>query len=414
MAAAMNRPANDTLFEELPAVDDSTPPAAEQVTPATSGSASGIFPGVIGQTQIKEFFVRAVAHKRLSHAYLFAGPSGTGRLAMALELARTLNCIGSGEANRYGKCRCTSCRAAAKLQHPNLMLTFPLPRYEKKEDEERINEARAKAIASIVADPYLPLPLLYTKSGQVHIDLIREIRNSLALVQDRPGMRVVILIASDDMDEKAANALLKHLEEPPDRCCLILIAESTREMLPTIVSRCQVIWFPRLGENDIAEGLTARRGINPELAISIARLADGSYRRAVALSDGRAETRLAIALEFLRASAQEDALKITEQVEKIIADETRPGIQEQLDYVSFWIREALGYQAGRAPALQDDAGDKSGQNSEVVEKMASRYHSDQFSAAMTEIEETRMSIGANVNPAMALIALAIRLNRILS
>jgi len=183
----------------------------------------------LGQARVKTTLQRILDHQRLANAYMFTGPSGSGRFAAALELARALNC--QADSGRIGAvCGCPSCRNIARLQHPNLHLLVPLPRAVTQEEIERNQKFYQETIALLKDDPYAPLHKVQSSSWHILIDQIRDVRQRLALVQDYPGSRVVILNPAGRLNEEAANAFLKHLEEPVAGCCIVLIAGNQREL----------------------------------------------------------------------------------------------------------------------------------------------------------------------------------------
>jgi len=367
------------------------------------------FPAVIGQVKVRQQLFKILASGRLAHAYLFVGPAGSGRAAMALELARVLNCPSGAEKSAFEECNCNSCRQIRRWQHPNLLPLFPLPRITKKADEEKVNRELEKILAARADDPYAPLKL--SGSGQILIEHIRDFRRSLSLAPDRPGVRTAIIQPADQMTEESANALLKHLEEPPDRCCLLLIAQSTRGLLPTIVSRCQVVRFAPLSVEQLTEALIRRRSQSDKAAESAARLASGSYARSMALSEGGTTDNLEDGLEFLRTAAVGNALKLTAFIDSWTAASRRLELAERLSYITVWLRDALIWKSfgpDKARTYLQTAGQES-----VIGRMAARYEEDQLDRVWQEIEETRISVGDNANMPLALMTLALKIHRIL-
>jgi len=367
------------------------------------------FPLVIGQKDIKIGLSKILGGDRLAHAYLFVGPEGSGRLAMALEIARTLNCTRSDPLeSRYG-CDCKSCRNILRWQHPNLYPIFPMPPVDK-DKGAAAQKLLAEILAAKTREIYAPLKLIGT--GQILIDQIRELRSKLSLTMDRPGVRTIIVQPAERIRDEAANAFLKLLEEPPDNCCILLISESTRELLPTIVSRCQIMRFPPLPREDIYDGLTGRLGVQPEMTESASRLAIGNFTRAMALAEGDTAEKLEESLKFLRASATGNAAKISEIVDSWSSREARIETEEKLTYAGLWIRDALAWQAFRGESI-DDLLSITDQNT-VIEKMAARYSVEQLVSAWRSLEESRQAIDDNSIISLALTALAVRIHRILA
>jgi len=185
-------------------------------------------------------------HKQVAPAYLFVGPEGVGKRLVARELAKTLNC----EQEIEDPCdQCDNCRRMLRDVHPNLHLVAP-----------------------------------QAPSNTIRIDEVREVVGNIAL---RPYMgvcSVVILDGADRLTEEAANALLKALEEPPGQTRFFLITVQPSHVLPTIVSRCQVIRFQRLSVDVIGDLLAQAVPCSPQVATSVSRLAQGSLSRAIELA----------------------------------------------------------------------------------------------------------------------------------
>jgi DNA polymerase-3 subunit delta' len=196
--------------------------------------------------------LRAAARSgRFPHALLFVGPEGVGKRTFALRLARALLCEERPEADLEPCDACDACAQAAAGSHPDL-LTAGRP-----EDKQ-----------------------------ELPIAVIRDLCDEFGLKPARGGRKVAIVDDVDSMNEEAANAFLKTLEEPPPGAVLILLGTSAERQLETVVSRCQVVRFDPLGVEDLAEALL-ERGVatEPAEALRLATLADGSIGRAVGLAD---------------------------------------------------------------------------------------------------------------------------------
>lgn len=203
---------------------------------------------IFGHERLAVFFTELLRQGRLGHAYLFVGPSGVGKRRFARELARCLLCespVQVGEA--CGEC--PACQQVESATHPDLILAS------RPEDK-------------------LELP----------IDVIREVSSRLALKAARGGRKVAIVDDADDMNDTAANAFLKTLEEPPPKSVLILLATDLETQLPTIVSRCQVIRFSPLLTPTVVE-ILRQHGYEESQARRWARLSGGSPGQALAFAD---------------------------------------------------------------------------------------------------------------------------------
>ncbi len=188
---------------------------------------------------------RIFRHGNLAHAWLLAGQEGTGKEELARTMAGLLMCENPKLSGDYPEpCGlCTHCGKLSRATHPDLVVTEP--------DGAFIKLHQIHALQKNISYPPL------------------EARN-----------RAVLLLHAHRMNREAANALLKTLEEPPERTFLILTASSLNALLPTIVSRCQVISCSGLETDDIVEILSREEGTDRTDAEIAARLSDGSLVRA--------------------------------------------------------------------------------------------------------------------------------------
>tara|TARA_R110002111_G_scaffold247140_4_gene310160 strand:- start:59312 stop:60367 length:1056 start_codon:yes stop_codon:yes gene_type:complete len=217
-----------------------------------------------GHQSILEMLDRALSRSRMPHALLFAGDAGIGKKRIALHLAQCLFCLQTPASELTCCQECNSCKQMAAGTHPDLITVECPP---------------DKAI--------LPLSLII--GGDDHRG--REgVCYEMSLRPMLGNRRIAIIDDADKMNAESANALLKTLEEPTANYLMILIASEMDAILPTIRSRCQLIRFGRLSEEDVAELLLQQQLVDSESqAAQIARLAEGSLQIACQLLDDNLE-----------------------------------------------------------------------------------------------------------------------------
>jgi DNA polymerase-3 subunit delta' len=293
------------------------------------------------------------------------------------------------------------------INHPNLTFIFPRAK-ELDKKKSNIDTVMVENLERLRGDKYAPFET--SKTGIIRVEQIRELRKSMSLSADRKGVRVAIIKPAENMNPNASNALLKLLEEPPERCCLILIAGSARLMMPTIISRCQLLNFSPLSNRAVSANLKANHGLSENDANLIANLSSGGLSVAKSMISEDYQILIKESLEFLRVSVQGQAAKIS-----VIADTwSRSGVKSniirRLDYTSNWVRDALlikSSQENSTAKLTITSSD----SSEVSAKLAFKYTYNQLSSVWSEIETARQSIMANGMPQLVLTSLALKIGR---
>ncbi len=211
-----------------------------------------MFKDVIGHTRIKESFTRAIKSAKLHHAYLFAGPMGVGKEALAIEVMKLINCRNRKAAESY--CGfCSSCKELEVLNSSeNLLYIFP--DIIKKSDSDKIIREKYHLIKEdLVKKGKLKGYLKFSfKSGKfITINQIKLIKTFLQYNAYQGTHKFIIIDEAEKMNKEAANSLLKILEEPPNKVHFFLITSKIDYLLPTIISRCQVFPFSKLANSDV-------------------------------------------------------------------------------------------------------------------------------------------------------------------
>ncbi len=285
------------------------------------------FSRVLGQEKVKKLLSQAILRGRVSKAYLFYGPEGSGKDAMAIELAKALNC----QSPTVRPCQtCAACRQIASLNYPDLHFIFAAPKSIKEEDY-------VKHLARLMENPYQDSA--YSSTATISIERIRELKRAAALKRHQRGYQVTIISQADRMTPEAANSLLKLLEEPPPRSVLILTTSRLERLFPTIISRCQVVQFAPLQPEEIREALP-QFGASESQAEVVSRLAMGNFRKAREILHEDFETLRKEALELLRVSRSADELTQLSFVEELGGRKDRGKTKELLLLALLWLRDA--------------------------------------------------------------------------
>lgn len=206
------------------------------------------FKNILGHQRPITLLQRAIQNEKVVNSYFFLGSEGIGRKFVALQFAKALNCLGEG-ARRGDACdHCSPCKKIDHGLHPDVLLIEP-------------------------------------EGQNIRVDQVRQLQRDLAYRPYEGKRRVCILTAADRMAPNMSNILLKTLEEPPLHTVIVLLANNSRFILPTILSRCQLIRFHSLPSPLVSKWLTENKGLDEKEAHLLASLSEGSPGKALEIQE---------------------------------------------------------------------------------------------------------------------------------
>ncbi|RDY59815.1 ATP-binding protein [Flagellimonas nanhaiensis] len=245
-----------------------------------------LFKNVLGLEHIKNHLVTTAETGRVAHAQLFVGPEGSGILPMAVAYAQYLLCGNSSGENEGDNVDCNA--KCNSLTHPDLHFAFPVSNSDKVKSHAVSDNYLEEWRHFVKEQPYGNLFDWYRyigiekKQGQIGVDEAQDIVKKLSLKSYEGGYKVLILWMAEKMNISSANKLLKLIEEPPPKTVLLLLAEEEEQIINTIRSRCQILHFPPLSEQDISAALV-ERGVKTSEAHAMAQEANGNFNKALDL-----------------------------------------------------------------------------------------------------------------------------------
>lgn len=325
------------------------------------------FGAIRGHRRVKDALIQAHHRDAVHHAYLFAGPEGIGKRTLAHAFAMLVNCTGQAPTDAAGRrvdsCgRCRSCRMMTRegeAGHPDLMVLEPDGRYVK----------------------------------------IKQVRDMIGVVPFPPieaAYRFVLLDPADAMQEPAANALLKTLEEPSSRTRFILVTSRPDSLLVTIRSRCQRVGFTPLTDEELSAALTDK-GLPAEQVERVTPLAEGSVGTALRLIEDPVLGRRDELVEALARARAGDILAAFGLAGDLF--ELREALPTIFDILLRTYRDALMLRVGAGARVRLNTPHLRG----PLEHLARRYGEDALLFRLTLIEETRRGIDErNLNPRLGL------------
>lgn len=248
------------------------------------------FNDVIGQQDAKNRLSQMIEEQRIPHALMLCGPKGCGKMAMAMALSATLL--------RQGHENSANTEAMLKTwEHPDLHFTYPVikPTGTSSDHKMTSDDFSREWHDMIVKSSYFSIEhWLEEMKAENQQAIIFEaesdlITHNLSLKSSQGGWKICLIWLPERMNITCANKILKILEEPPQQTVFIMVCEEPEKLLDTIRSRVQRIDLKRIADSDIEEALVNRRLIDADTAKRIARIANGSWLKALEQMDANSE-----------------------------------------------------------------------------------------------------------------------------
>ena len=305
------------------------------------------FSQVAGQQKVKEKLINAVKGGRIPHAQLYYGPEGCGNLPLAIAYAQYIACLNRGEDDSCGTC--SSCVKFAKLAHPDLHFSFPF------NATKRIN----KALDKIVSDEFiaewrekvLQTPYFTEKDWYLHIGIENKqgiigksegdnIARKLQYKSYESEYKYMIIWLPEYMNTRAANSLLKLVEEPPSKTIFLFVSDNVNEVLPTIFSRTQPIKLNPIDNESLAASINKTGTADKTIIDSIVKIASGNYIKALQLMDQSEQTAAFLGRfkDMMRLAWKRDMASILSWIDELNTT-GREQIKNFLEYALHMIRE---------------------------------------------------------------------------
>ncbi len=245
----------------------------------------GSFEQVIGQKEAQERLVQMVDEGRLPHAMMLCGPKGCGKMALAMGLAKVL--LGNNA-------------MMAKWEHPDLHFTYPTIKLPSMSSEHKpvSDDFASEWHELIMAGPYFTMTEWLEQMGGENQQAIitagesDDLLRKLSLKSSQGGYKVSIIWLPERMNMECANKILKLLEEPPSQTVFIMVCQEPDRLLETIRSRVQRIDIKKIADEDIEQALRNKRGLTEEVAHRTARMANGSWLKALEMISADSENEL--------------------------------------------------------------------------------------------------------------------------
>jgi DNA polymerase III subunit delta' len=330
-----------------------------------------MFAELTGNERVKAALKRMLVTDRLPGALLFTGEEGIGKKLFALEVARALNCRTPKDNEGCGVC--SSCTRIARLNYPQ------------REDAEEWTQ--------IIWTDHPDVGLVVAPKRVLRVEQMRQIEKEANFRPFEGKARVFLIDEADKLNDASANALLKVLEEPPRTSHLILITARPAMLLPTILSRCQMIRFSPLTPAEIEAHLTKNKLVENKTARLRARAAGGSIGRALSGDLVTFTSQRKAMLKVLNALVvSEDRAQLLRSAEQLNEAQYRDEFEERLDVFETLIRDAWMLSLGVEPSQLVNE-DLTPELQEISKKLDSSRAADWI----LQIEDMREQLIVNIN-----------------
>jgi DNA polymerase III subunit delta' len=367
------------------------------------------FAHIAGHAPLKAKLIGNIREGRIPHAQFFLGPRGNGALPMALGYARYLLCQQRSAEDSCGTC--PSCLQVAKLAHADLHLAFPIFLSEKQKTcDIFITEWRE----AVLKEPYLDDELWRAKlEGEnkqlrMGVDIAAEISKKLSLKSYQGGWKVMLVWLPELMDPAAANKLLKILEEPEPMTAFLLVGHANDRILPTILSRTQLVKVPALNPGEVADALRERYAdLSPEDTRAIAARSEGDLLEACAMADKSEEELFGFFRDWMRACY---ANKVADTVDfgDLFGKMGREKQKAFMRYALYVIRQCMLH-GQQVPQLVRAYGEEL----EFVKKFSAVLNTRNVPGIREELETAHGHLERNANPKVLFLDLSYRVGGLL-
>ncbi|NTW51208.1 MAG: AAA family ATPase [Chlorobiaceae bacterium] len=381
---------------------------------------------IVGHDHQIRVLKKALGTDRLAHAYLFAGPEGSGKETIAFEIAKILNCRNAAPDDSGACGECESCRQADQFMHPNIEYLFPVEAIllessdPSKKENKKLSEAKERYEALIEEKKRNPF---FTPAMERSMGILTEqvvmLQQKASLAPRDGGKKVFIISQAERLHPTAANKLLKLLEEPPAHVLFMLVSSRPESVLPTIRSRCQAITFSRPRPSELETWVAIRAPeldeIERRFIVSFSR---GNLQNALELlnartGDGAAPAMVGIrnrAIDYLRSiltpARFHEAIAACEEVSKNLS---------RSEQVIFLESLLLFFQDVTRRSINPEFPELNNPDLAVsTDRFVKAFPNRDLHRASTVIEESIRSIERNANPMLVMSGATVELKGILS
>jgi len=370
------------------------------------------FSAIPGLSEEKSLLLEAASTSHIAHAQLFVGTDGALNLPLALAFATYVHCE-----NKSGNDSCGSCAGCSKndkLIHPDTHFVFPLSNVKSDKDEDRFKAEIMKSWrAFLLEQPFGNLDDWTNyyggedKQAIISREESREIIKALSLKPFESKYKVMIIWQPELMHPFGANAILKILEEPAPNTFFILVTNAADKLLPTIVSRTQIVTVPLLKDEEVEQILIEKYAADPGRAAKITQLAEGNLNYAIKLVDSEEDNNSQRFVDWMRACFQKSYGTLVTMAEDYHALD-KLSQKNLLSYGMNMMRESLLRISGSSEMTRSR-----GDEVEFVQKFSSVMDVEKIEKSYTLMNDASYHLERNGSAKMIFMDMSLKLARTL-
>jgi DNA polymerase III subunit delta' len=280
-----------------------------------------LFRDIIGHNETKQTLIRSVQQNHVAHAQLFDGPVGGAGLALALAFGTYINCEDKQPDDACG--RCSSCAKMSKLAHPDFYHIFPVANTTKIKGNTSEN-FMALWRKFVIEHPYRTLSDWLNfieadnKQGNISAEEARNIVKKLSLKAFEGEYKIMLLWLPEILNNTSANALLKILEEPPEKTLFLLVSNNSDRLLTTIISRTQRVSVRSFTDDETVQYLQ-NQDIDQKRSKQIAYFAEGDFSAALKMTTETDDNRHTWFAEWMRSAYKPDLVRLVKLADEFDA-----------------------------------------------------------------------------------------------
>ena len=370
------------------------------------------FKDIIVDPFVAKKLLFGVKNERVSHAQMFLGPEGTGKLPLAIAFSQFLLCDAPSKTDSCGLC--SNCKKVNSLTHPDLHFVYPVPI--SKADKVGISDdLRPEWNSLIHKSPYFNIDTWLEhldsvgKNPKIGVDESRSIMKKLLLKSYSDKYKIMIIWLPEKMNPQAANKMLKILEEPPEKTLFFLLSDNNEAILPTIISRTITVRIPQVKQDVISNFIEKKYGVEKAVAHSVSSLSQGNVVDAInAIQGDKAQhTYFDLFVKLMRsayAANPNDLMNISDEVAALDKEKQKNFIKYGLHI----FRESIvmNYMKDQLLNLREN-------EEAFLNKFARFINNQNVTQLMDEFNDAYYELERNANPKILFTDVVIKLTKLI-